>query len=103
MRKYTRTTEKKEDFHISNTFKLLGIADALLDNFAWISPENLIDEASRPMKKNKDGPQPYILEIDCLCEKPTKDGNKGNVVHEDDDDLDFEKTWYLALRLAKRR
>ena len=64
----------------------------MIDNFAWISPENLFDEASKPTKENKEGSQPYITEIDYLCDKSTEDGRKGNVVREDDNDLDFEKT-----------
>ena len=76
MRKYTRTTENKDDYHVSVPFKLLGIADALIYNFAWISPENLFDEASKPTKENKDGSIPYITEIDCLCENLIKDVRK---------------------------
>ena len=92
LRKYTRTTDKKDGFHVSIPFKLLEIADALIDNCVWISPENLFDEASKPTRDNKDGSQPCIMEIDCLCEKSTEDSNKDNVVRKDDDDLDFEKT-----------
>ena len=103
LRKYTRTIERKDDARITIPFQLLEIAQAVMDNFAWISPENLFDKASKPKKENKDDSQPYILEIDFLYENPTNDGKKGNTIHEDDDDIDFEKTWYLALRLAKRR
>ena len=95
--KYTRNTYKEEDVHIAILFKLLGTAEALMDNFAWISPENLFDEASKPKKENKDDSQPHIIEIDCLCEKSIDDGKKGTVTHEDDDDLDFKNTWYLAF------
>ena len=92
LRKYTRTTEKKDDYHVSVPFKLLGIADALNDNFAWISPENLFDEASKPTKDNKDGSQPYIMEINCLCENIIGEGKKRNTFRKNDDDLDFENT-----------
>ena len=88
----THTTKKKYDYHVSVPFQLLGIDDALMDNFAWISPENLFDEASKPTKENKDSSQLYIMEIDFLCEKSTEDGKKGNVVRKYDDDLDFENT-----------
>ena len=92
MRKHTRTTEKKYDYHVSVPFKLLGIADALMNNFAWISPKNLFDEASKPTKDNKDGTQPYITEINCLCEKNIGEGKKGHTFHKNDDDVDFERT-----------
>ena len=85
LKKYTRTTEKKDEYHVSVPFKLLGITDALIDNFAWISPENLFDEASKPTKDNKDGSQPYITEINFLCEKTIGKGKKGNAVRKDDD------------------
>ena len=91
-RKYTRTTEKKDDYHVSVPLKLLGIADALMNNFAWISPKNLFDEASKPTKDNKDGSQPYIMEINCLCEKTIAEGKKGNTFHKNDGDVDFERT-----------
>ena len=74
-----------------------------MDNFAWISSENLFDEASKPKKENKDGYQPYITKIDRLCEKSNDNGKKIIDTHEDENGLDFENTWYLALRLAKRR
>ena len=60
LRKYSSTTEKEEYVHIAIPFKLLGIAEALMDNFARISPKNLIHEASEPKKENKDGSQPCI-------------------------------------------
>ena len=92
MKKYTRTTKKKDNYQVSVPFKLLGIADALIDNFAWISLKNLFDEASKPTKDNKDGSQPYITEINFLCEKTIGEANKGNAAHKNEDDLAFEKT-----------
>ena len=41
LRKYTRNMEVKEKVEISIPFNLLGMADALEDNFGWIAPQNL--------------------------------------------------------------
>ena len=60
LRKYTRTTEIKEKVDISIPFKLLGIADALEDNFGCIAPQNLFDESSQPKRKEKGDSQPHI-------------------------------------------
>ena len=86
IRKYTRNMEVKEKVEISIPFKLLGMADALEDNFGWIAPQKLFDESSQPKRKEKGDYQPYIGDIQCIYDKFAiiclKDANA----------LDFEKT-----------
>ena len=86
LRKYTHKTEVEEKVDIAIPFKLLGIADALEDNFGWIAPQNLFDESSQPKRKEGGDSQPYIGNIQCIFDKFSS-------VHlKDDDALDFEKT-----------
>ena len=86
LRKYTCKTEIEEKVDIAIPFKLLGISDALEDNFGWIAPQNLFDESSQPKRKEKGDSQPYIGNIQCIFDKFSS-------VHlKDDDALDFEKT-----------
>ena len=68
-KKYTLTTEEKEEVDIAIPFKLLGMANALEINFGWIAPQNLFDESSQPKRKEKGDSQPYISNIQCLYDK----------------------------------
>ena len=86
LRKYTRNTEVKEKVEISIPFKLLGMSDALEDNFGWIAPQNIFDESSQPKKKEKGDSQPYIGNIQCVYDK------FASICLKDDNSLDFEKT-----------
>ena len=49
--KYVGKTEGEEEVKIPIPFKLLGMADALEDNFGWITPQNLFDESSQPKRR----------------------------------------------------
>ena len=76
----------KEKIDISIPFKLLGMADALEDNFGWIAPQNLFDESSQPKRKEKGDSQPYISNIQCIYDKFSS-------IHlKNDDTFDPEKT-----------
>ena len=86
LRKYTRKTEKEEKVDIAIPFKLLGIADALEDNFGWIAPQNQFDESSQPKRKEKGDSQTYIGNIQCIYDKFS------SVDLKNDDALDFQKT-----------
>ena len=76
---------------ISIPFKLLGMADALEDNFGWIAPQNLFDESSQPKRKEKGDSQPYIVNIQCIYDKFP------SVHFKDDDALDFEKNLIFGI------
>ena len=84
--KYVGKTEGEKEVKIPIPFKLLGMADALEDNFGWIAPQNLFDESSQPKRKEKGDSQPCIGSIQCSYDKFARIGL------EDDDDLDFENT-----------
>ena len=94
---YVGKTKGEKEVKIPIPFKLLGTADTLEDNFGWIAPQNLFDESSQPKRKERGDSQPWIGWIQCIYDKFS------SLSLEDDDDLDFKKTCYLALRLAKRR
>ena len=83
---YDDKTEGEKEVKIHILFKLLGMADALEDNFGWIAHQNLFDESSQPKRKEKGDSQPCIGSIQCIYDKFVSIG------FEDDDDLDFEKT-----------
>ena len=85
LRKYTRNMEVKEKVNISIPFKLLGMANALEDNFGWIAPQNLFDESSQPKRKEKGDSQTYIGNIQCIYDKFS------SIFLKDDNALDFEK------------
>ena len=83
---YFGKTEGEKEVKIPIPFKLLGMADALEDNFGWIAPQNLFAESSQPKRNEKGDSQPCIGSIQCIYDKFASIGL------EDDDDLDFEKT-----------
>ena len=68
-RKGASKTEKEKSGNIAIPFKLLGMFEALEDNYGWIVPQNLFDESSQPKKKEKGDSQPYIGNVQFLCEK----------------------------------
>jgi hypothetical protein len=49
--------------------KLLGLHEALENNFDWICPENLFDERSEPKSVHKGSSKTYLDAIQCLVEK----------------------------------
>ena len=65
--------------------------------FKYSTRQNLFDESSQPKTKEKGDSQPYISNIQCIYDK------FASICLKDDNALDLEKTWYLALRLAKMR
>jgi hypothetical protein len=49
--------------------KLLGLHEALENNFDWICPENLFNEMSEPKRVHKGYSKTYLDAIQCLVEK----------------------------------
>jgi hypothetical protein len=49
--------------------KLLGLHEALENNFDWICPENLFSELSEPKRDHKGSSKTYVDAIQCLTEK----------------------------------
>jgi hypothetical protein len=49
--------------------KLLGLHEALENNFDWICPENLFSELSEPKRDHKGSSKTYMDAIQCLIEK----------------------------------
>jgi hypothetical protein len=48
--------------------KLLGLHDALENNFDWICPENLFSDLSEPKRDHKGSSKTYVDGIPCLIE-----------------------------------
>jgi hypothetical protein len=49
--------------------RLLGLHEALENNFDWICPENLFSELSEPKRDHKWSSKTYVDAIQCLIEK----------------------------------
>jgi hypothetical protein len=49
--------------------KLLGLHEALENNFDWICPENLFSELSEPKRDHKGSSKTYVDSIQCFVEK----------------------------------
>jgi hypothetical protein len=49
--------------------KLLGLHEALENNFDWICPENLFSELSEPKRDHKGSSKSYVDAIQCLVAK----------------------------------
>jgi hypothetical protein len=49
--------------------KLLGLHEALENNFDWICPKNLFSELSEPKRDHKGSSKTYVDAIQCLIEK----------------------------------
>jgi hypothetical protein len=63
-----------EDFRMPIHCKLVGIHDALENNFSWICPENLFDESSVPRSDYKGYSKNHLDTIHFFVEKtPTID------------------------------
>jgi hypothetical protein len=58
----------KEDFKVPIPSKLLGLHEALENNFDWICPENLFSEMSEPKHAQRVF-KTYVDAIQCLIEK----------------------------------
>jgi hypothetical protein len=59
----------KEEIKVPIPSKLLGLHEALENNFDWICPENLFDERSEPKSVHKGSSKTYLDAIQCLVEK----------------------------------
>jgi hypothetical protein len=49
--------------------ELLGLHEALENNFDWMCPENLFSELSEPKRDHKGSSKTYVYAIQCLIEK----------------------------------
>jgi hypothetical protein len=59
----------KEDIKVPIPSKVLGLHEALKNNFDWICPENLFSELSEPKHDHKGSSKTYVDAIQCLIEK----------------------------------
>jgi hypothetical protein len=64
--KFVGTT--KEETKVPIPSKLLGLHEALENNFDWICPENLFSELSEPKCDHKGSSKTYVDVIQCLIE-----------------------------------
>jgi hypothetical protein len=65
-----------EGTEIPIPYKLVGIHDALENNFSWICPKNLFHESSVPRRDYKGYPKTHLDRIHFFVEKtPTVDFN----------------------------
>jgi hypothetical protein len=62
----------KEDIKVPIPSKLLGLHEALKNNFDWICPENLFNEMSEPKRVDKGSSKTYLDAIQCLVEKASE-------------------------------
>jgi hypothetical protein len=58
-----------EDFRVPIPCKLVGIHDALENNFSWICPENPFDESSVPKCDHKGSSKTHLDTIQFIVEK----------------------------------
>jgi hypothetical protein len=56
----------KEEIKVPIPCKLLGLHEALENNFDWICPKNLFDEMSEPKSVHKGSSKTYLDAIQCL-------------------------------------
>jgi hypothetical protein len=59
----------KEDIKVPIPCKLVGLHEALENNFDWICRENLFNELSEPKRDHKGSSKTYLDAIQCLVEK----------------------------------
>ena len=67
--KYVGKTECEDEVKIPIPFKLLGISDALEENFNLIAPQNLFDGNKKPNREEWGGTKPCIGRIQCINDK----------------------------------
>jgi hypothetical protein len=58
-----------EEIKVPIPSKLLGLHEALENNFDWICPENLFNDLSEPKRVDKGSSKTYLDAIQCLVEK----------------------------------
>jgi hypothetical protein len=59
----------KEEIKVPVPCKLVGLHEALENNFDWIVPENPFDERSEPKSVHKGSSKTHLDTIQCLVEK----------------------------------
>jgi hypothetical protein len=59
----------KEETKVPIPSKLLGLHEALENNFDWICPENIFSELSDPKRDHKGSSKTYVDAIQCIIEK----------------------------------
>jgi hypothetical protein len=70
-----------EDFRVPIPYKLVGIHDALENNFSWICPENLFDENSVPKSDHKGSSKTHLDTVPFIVEKtPIMDPNASFII-----------------------
>jgi hypothetical protein len=57
-----------EEIKVPIPSKLLGLHEALENNFDWICPKNLFNEMSEPKRDHKRSSKTYLDVIQCLVE-----------------------------------
>jgi hypothetical protein len=59
----------KEEIKVPIPCKLVGLHEALENNFDWICPENPFDESSEPKSVHKGSSKPHLGTIQFIVEK----------------------------------
>ena len=67
--KYTNKVNCEGEIKVPIPYKLLGMHEALENNFDWIVPENLFEEDSKPKSNERGASETYIDKIQCIVEK----------------------------------
>ena len=67
--KYTNNVNDGGEVKVPIPSKLLGMHEALDDNYAWLVPENLFDVNSKPKTNEKGASETYVSKIQCMVEK----------------------------------
>jgi hypothetical protein len=57
-----------EEFRVPIPCKLVGLHEALENNFDWICPKNIFSDLSEPKRDHKGSSETYVDEIQCLIE-----------------------------------
>jgi hypothetical protein len=55
-----------EEIKVPIPSKLLGLHEALVNNFDWICPENIFNEMSEPKRDHKGSSKTFLDAIQCL-------------------------------------
>jgi hypothetical protein len=58
-----------EEIKVLVPCKLVGLHEALENNFDWICPENIFNEMSEPKRVHKGSSKTYLDAMQCLVEK----------------------------------
>jgi len=67
--RYTNNINDGGEIKTTIPCKLLGMNDALENNYGWLVPENLFDEDSKPKNNEKGASETHIDKIKCIVEK----------------------------------